>query len=53
MDEGLLDDYLEGLFDDDLCDITSKDDKKDDSQEIHLHLVPFNGNPKGWEPYHA
>lgn len=39
MDEGLLDDYLEGLFDDDLCDITSKDDKKDNSQEIHLHTL--------------
>lgn len=113
MDEGLLDDYLDGLFDDDLCDITSKDDKKDETMQQVVaicngrvcvtrnhskvmvgygddyafaiassanvntnprienttitvdkevadfyktffdDLIPFNGNPKGWEPYHA
>lgn len=78
----MIDDYLDGLFDDDLCDIASKDDKKDEPQDICIHtlktnprienttitvdkevadfykqffdeLIPFNGNPKGWEPYHA
>lgn len=58
MDEGLLDDYLDGLFDDDLCDIenmtiTVSREVADFYKQFFDELIPFNGNPKGWEPYHA